>query len=309
MNKPAIPATSATIDVFDRALLRLRRDRAAACIGDYDFLLRDVAARLAERMDLVRRTFPCVLDLGSHHGVLAALLAARAGTASVFAADLSPRLAVAAPVPAVAADEEYLPFAPGSFDAVVSNLSLHWVNDLPGALLQIGRALKPDGMFMAAVLGGESLRELRDCLMTAELDVTGGASPRVSPFIDLRDMGALMQRAGFALPVVDSDIITVDYSHPLKLMRDLRGMGAGNAVRARLKLPTRRRVIFEAVRLYQQKYGDAQGRVPATFQVIYAIGWRPHDSQQKPLKPGSAAVRLADILKAEEIKTDDPALP
>lgn len=297
------------IDVFDRALLRLRRDRAAMKIGDYDFLLRDVAARLCERLDMVRRTFPRMLDLGSHHGVLSAMLAARDGTETVFAADLSPRLAAASPALAIAADEEYLPFAEGVFDAVISNLSLHWVNDLPGALLQARRALKPDGLFMAAVLGGESLRELRDSLMTAELNVSGGASPRVSPFIDLRDMGALMQRAGFALPVVDSDIITVDYSHPLKLMQDLRGMGASNAVHSRLKLPARRQMIFEAARFYQEKYGDARGRVPATFQVIYVIGWSPHDSQQKPLKPGAAVVRLADILKAEEIKTDDPVTP
>ncbi|MFN7114390.1 MAG: methyltransferase domain-containing protein [Alphaproteobacteria bacterium] len=303
MNKPDI------IDVFDRTLLRLRRDRAAMKIGDYDFLLRDVAARLCERMDMVRRVFPRVLDLGSHHGVLAQMLAARKGTETVFAADMSPRMARAVPALSVAADEEYLPFAANAFDAVVSNLSMHWVNDLPGALVQVRRALKPDGLFMTAVLGGESLRELRDSLMTAELGVSGGASPRVSPFIDLRDMGALMQRAGFALPVVDSDIITVDYSHPIKLMQDLRGMGASNAVHSRLKLPTRRQVILEAARVYQEKYGDERGRVPATFQVIYAIGWSPHDSQQKPLKPGSAVVRLADMLKAEEVKTDDPALP
>ncbi|MDP2205799.1 MAG: methyltransferase domain-containing protein [Alphaproteobacteria bacterium] len=303
MNKPDI------IDVFDRTLLRLRRDRAAMKIGDYDFLLRDVAARLCERMDMVRRGFPRILDLGSHHGVLAQMLSARAGTEAVFAADLSPRMAQAVAELSVAADEEYLPFAANAFDAVVSNLSMHWVNDLPGALVQVRRALKPDGLFMAAVLGGESLRELRDSLMTAELNVSGGASPRVSPFIDLRDMGALMQRAGFALPVVDSDIITVDYSHPIKLMQDLRGMGASNAVHSRLKLPTRRQVILESARIYQEKYGDARGRVPATFQVIYAIGWSPHDSQQKPLKPGSAVVRLADMLKAEEVKTDDPALP
>lgn len=303
MNKPNM------IDVFDRALLRLRRDRAAMHIGDYDFLLRDVADRLMERLDLVRRPFPRILDLGSHHGPLSALLSARAGTQDVFAADMAPRFAAAAPVPAVAADEDFLPFAPDSFDAIVSNLSLHWVNDLPGALVQIIRALKPDGLFMAAVLGGESLRELRDSLMTAELAVTGGASPRVSPFIDLRDMGALMQRAGFALPVVDSDIITVDYSHPLKLMKDLRGMGASNAVHGRLKLPTRKQVMLEAARIYQEKYGDSRGRVSATFQVIYTIGWRPHESQQKPLKPGAATVRLADILKAEEMKTDDIAKP
>lgn len=304
MHKPAD-----IIDVFDRQLLRLRRDRAAMRIGDYDFLLRDVAARLIDRMADIKRDFPLVLDLGAHHGVLSTLLEKRAGTHRVISSDISPRMAGAAAGMSVVADEEFLPFAPASLDAVVSNLSLHWVNDLPGALLQINQALKPDGLFMAAVLGGESLRELRDSLMLAELETTGGASPRVSPFIDLRDMGGLMQRAGFALPVVDSDIITVDYSHPLKLMQDLRGMGASNATRNRLMRPTRRQVMLEAARIYIEKYGDSRGRVPATFQVIYAIGWRPHHSQQQPLKPGSASVRLADILKAEEIKTDDKATP
>lgn len=300
---------SSAIEVFDRQLLRLRRDRAAMGIGDYDFLLRDVAGRLMDRLSLVKRDFTRMLDLGAHHGILTEMLKTRAGTAEVFACDMSPRLAARSPVPSVAADEDFLPFRADCMDAVVSNLSLHWVNDLPGALLQIRHALKPDGLFLAAVLGGESLRELRESLMQAELAVTGGASPRVSPFIDMRDMGGLLQRAGFALPVVDSDTITVDYPHALKLMQDLRGMGASNATRNRLMIPTRRAVLLEAARIYQEKFGSATGRVPATFQVIYAIGWKPHDSQQKPLKPGTAAVRLADALKAEEMKTDDKATP
>lgn len=297
-------AATSAIDVFDRALLSARRARAAGQAGDHDFLLREVADRMVERLSLVRRDFPVVLDLGAYHGVLAARMKDRAGTRHVFAAELSPHLAALAPVPAVVADEENLPFGPATLDAVVSNLSLQWVNDLPGALLQIRNALKPDGLFMAALAGGESLFELRQCLMEAELVVTGGASPRVSPLIDMRDMGALMQRAGFALPVVDSDMVTVDYSHPLKLMRDLRGMAAANATHNRIKTPTRRRVLLEAARLYQEKFGTPDGRVPATFHIIYAIGWRPHDSQQKPLKPGSAAARLADALKVEE-KTPD----
>lgn len=297
------------IEVFDRQLLRMRRDRAAMGIGDYDFLLRDVAARLVERLSLVKRDFRRVLDLGAHHGLLADMLKNRSGTAEVFACDMSPRLAARTSVPSVVADEDFLPFRADCMDAVVSNLSLQWVNDLPGALLQIRQALKADGLFMAAVLGGESLRELRESLMQAELAVTGGASPRVSPFIDMRDMGGLMQRAGFALPVVDSDMITVDYPHALKLMQDLRGMGASNATRNRLMIPTRREVLLEAGKIYQEKFGSVTGRVPATFQVIYAIGWKPHESQQKPLKPGTAAVRLADALKAEEVKTDDKATP
>lgn len=254
-----------------------------------------------ERLSLIRKDFPLVLDLGAHHGVLAQMLAARAGTESVFAADLSAALLSGVAVPAVVADEEFLPFRNASLDAVVSNLSLQWVNDLPGALAQIMRALKPDGLFMAALPGGETLRELRQSLMEAELEVTGGASPRVSPFIDMRDMGGLLQRAQFSLPVVDNDIITVDYADPLALMRDLRGMGAANATHNRLNVPTRRAVLLSAARIYREKFGDAAGRVPATFEIIYAIGWRPHDSQQKPLKPGSAAARLADSLQAAEI--------
>lgn len=292
---------TASPTVFDRLLLRLRRDRAAQNIHDFDFLLADVSNRLIDRLDMVRREFATVIDLGGAHGLLAQKLRARAGTDIVFTTDISQRLA--AQSGGVVADEEFLPFAKHSLDAVVSNLSLHWVNDLPGALIQIRNALKPDGLFMAALLGGETLRELRAALMEAEMAVTGGASPRVSPFIDLRDMGALMQRAQFALPVVDSEIITVDYSSPLKLMQDLRGMGATNATFNRLLKPTRRKVILEAARLYQEKFGDAAGRVPATFQVVYVIGWAPHASQQKPLKPGSAAARLADALKTDEIGT------
>jgi len=302
-------SSPSAIEVFDRQLLRMRRDRAAMSIGDYDFLLRDVAERLLDRLSLVKRDFARVLDLGAHHGLLADMLKNRPGTAEVFACDMSPRLAARATVPSIVADEDFLPFRAACMDAVVSNLSLHWVNDLPGALLQIRHALKPDGLFLAAVLGGESLRELRESLMQAELAVTGGASPRISPFIDMRDMGGLMQRAGFALPVVDSDTITVDYPHALKLMQDLRGMGASNATRNRLMIPTRRAVLLEAGKIYQEKFGRLTGRIPATFQVIYAIGWNPHESQQKPLKPGTAAVRLADALRTEEVKTDDKATP
>lgn len=308
MTQPSTSKPSA-IEVFDRQLLRMRRDRAAMGIGDYDFLLRDVAARLIDRLSLVKRNFPQMLDLGAHHGLLAEMLKSRAGTQNVFASDMSLRFATQNAVPAVVADEEFLPFQQNCMDAIVSNLSLQWVNDLPGALVQIRNTLKPDGLFLAAVLGGESLRELRDSLMQAELAVTGGASPRISPFIDMRDMGALMQRAGFALPVVDSDMITVDYPHALKLMQDLRGMGASNATRNRLMIPTRREVLLEAGKIYQEKFGSITGRVPASFQVIYAIGWKPHESQQKPLKPGTATLRLADALKAEEVDADDKAEP
>jgi NADH dehydrogenase [ubiquinone] 1 alpha subcomplex assembly factor 5 len=292
--------SASSIEVFDRRLLRRRRDRAAPHIAEHDFLFAEVAGHLAERLSLVKRAFPRMLSFA----VPGAHAAAREGTQHIIRMDASFGMA-----PDVVADEEFLPFASGSLDAVVSNLSLHWVNDLPGALLQIRQALRPDGLFLAALLGGESLKELRQCLMEAELEVTGGASPRVSPFADSHDIGALMQRAGFALPVVDSDIITVDYSTPLKLMQDLRGMGASNATRNRLMKPTRRSVILRAAQLYQEKFADAEGGVPATFEVIYAIGWAPHETQQKPLRPGSAQNRLAEALKVAEVSANEKAQP
>lgn len=292
------------IKTFDRTLLRLRRERAAVHIDDFDFLLRDVAGVLIDRLSMIKKPLPLVVDLGGAHGVLSELLKTRAGTETVVTTDLSFTLAARNNIGLVA-DEEIIPFKTASLDGVVSNLALHWVNDLPGALIQIKTALKPDGLFMAAVLGGETLRELRQCLMDAEISVLGGASPRVSPFIDLRDMGALMQRAGFALPVVDSDIVTVEYSTALKLMQDLRGMGASNATFNRMLKPTKRAVLMEAARLYHERFAVAGGSIQASFEVIYVIGWRPHDSQQKPLQPGSAKTRLADALKVAELPAGD----
>ncbi len=294
------------IAVFDRRLLRQRRDRAARNIRHHDFLFADVADRLADRLDVIRKEFPLIVALGNS---LEGHLQKRAGTQRVICMDTSFGMARQVGGAAVVADEEFLPFRAASLDAVVSNLNLHWVNDLPGALLQIKQALKPDGLFLAALLGGESLKELRQCLMEAELAVTGGASPRVSPFADAHDIGVLMQRAGFALPVVDSDTITVHYSDPLKLMQDLRGMGASNATHNRLKKPTQRAVLLETARLYLEKFADAEGRVPATFQVIYTIGWAPHASQQQPLRPGSAKNKLADALRVDEILVDEKAQP
>jgi SAM-dependent methyltransferase len=195
------------------------------------------------------------------------------------------------------ADEEALPFAAESFDLIISNLSLHWVNDLPGCLLQIRHALKEDGLFLASMFGGESLKELRQCLQDAELQEEGGASPRVSPFADLRDAGALLQRAGFALPVVDVDTLTVTYPNPIKLLTDLRGMGETNAVAARRKTFTRRGTLLKALALYEQRHADANGRIPATFQILTLTAWRPHESQQKPLAPGSGRTPLADALR------------
>lgn len=263
---------------------------------DFRFLFDEVAERLVERVDDVVRVFPTVVDLGAHDGRLASLLAGHRGIETVISADLSPGFARRAPAPAVVCDDEVLPFAPGSLDLVVSNLSLHWVNDLPGTLIQIRQALKPDGLFVAGVLGGETLTELRGALSAAEIELEGGLSPRVSPFLDIRDAGMLLQRAGFTLPVVDQDTLTVSYDNPLKLLADLRGMGESNAISARRKAFTRRGTLLRALERYAEEHSDDEGRITATFQVIWLTGWSPGPNQPEPLARGSATHRLADVL-------------
>lgn len=200
----------------------------------------------------------------------------------------------------VVGDEEHLPFRNQSFDLVFSPLSLHWTNDLPGALIQLRRALKPDGLLLAAMFGGGTLHELRQSLMAAELEVEDGVSPRVSPFAEIRDAGGLLQRAGLALPVADMDTITVTYEHPLKLLADLRGMGEQNCIIERRRSFMRRQTLMRAMEIYLERYSLPDGRVSATFEVIYLTGWSPHESQQQPLRPGQATSRLADALGAVE---------
>lgn len=297
------------MDVFDRRLVRLRRERAAANWTAHDFLFREVAERLAERLDDVRRRFPLALELGRRGEALTAALQTRAGIETIVHAGLSPSAVRDAGGLAVAADEEALPFRDGAFDLVISSLALHWVNDLPGALAQVRRALKPDGLFLAALFGGGTLAELRDALMDAEMAEEGGVSPRVSPFADVRDMGALLQRAGFALPVVDVDAITVTFPDALALMKDLRGMGETNAVKARRNGFLRRATLGRAVEAYRDRHGDADGRIPATFRVIFVTAWAPASSQPKPLRPGSAKTRLADALGEIETSTGVRATP
>lgn len=295
---------------FDRANVRRHRDRAAPGLARHDFLLREIGERLGERIGDIRRDFPRVLDLGAHDGAMADYLGP-AGRDMVVQCDLSPAMTAANRRGhlRVVADEEWLPFAPESFDLAVSNLSLHWVNDLPGALAQVRRALKPDGFFLGALLGGDSLFELRRCLMDAELKVEGGLSPRISPMADIRDAGNLLTRAGFALPVADSDMLTVSYANAFELMKELRGMGESNAVAERRKGFSRRATLLEAAAIYAKDYADHDGRVTVTFQVLYLGGWTPHASQQKPLKPGSAAQRLADALGSTEQPAGDKAEP
>jgi len=287
--------------VFDRDLVRRRRERAS---GAWDgFLKREIAERLVERLDDVRRAFPLAVDIGCHGGEVAAALrrsdgAVRGGVETLVSIDLSLGFArrAAAHGPALVADEEMLPLKPASVDLVLSAMALHWVNDLPGALVQIGRALKPDGLFLAALLGGETLWQLRRALAQAESDVEGGLSPRVSPFADLRDAAGLLQRAGFAMPVADAETIDVRYPDALALMRDLRAMAEGNAVRGRRSGLTRRETLARAAAIYAERHGGTDGRLPATFEVIYLHGWAPHTGQPRPLRPGAATSRLADAL-------------
>lgn len=205
----------------------------------------------------------------------------------------------------VKSDEEVLPFADASLDLAVSALALQFVNDLPGTLIQIRRALRPDGLFMAALIGGDSLAELRAAFADAESEIEGGLSPRVAPFADVRELGALLQRAGFALPVVDSERLTVRYDLVLALMRDLRRMGATNVMHERRRRPLKRAILQRVEAVYADRFSDADGRLRASFEIIWLSGWAPHESQQKPLKPGSAAQRLADVLGTREIPTGE----
>jgi SAM-dependent methyltransferase len=287
--------------LFDRALLRSRQRRAAAS-GPELFLLDRVADELAERLTAVLRKFDVALDLGTAGESLRSALLRLGSVGTVVAAGPLTR-----PKPFVAADEEALPFRDESLDLVVSALALQFVNDLPGTLLQIRRALKPDGLFLAAMLAGDTLTELRQSFAAAESDVEGGVSPRVAPFADLRDLGALLQRAGFALPVVDADRLTVRYDSAFAVMRDLRRMGATNALVARRRAPLRRKTLLRMAEIYGERFADADGRVRATFEIIFLSGWAPHPDQQKPLRPGSAQARLADALGTREISTGDKA--
>src|ERR1700730_13500239 len=268
--------------IFDSALLRLRRRRAVA-LGAETFLIDRVAEDLTERLSAVRRRFELTLDLGTPTDAVRRALKDQVGTLiAVDAIAEHWRRAGSA----VAADAEALPFRDASVDLIVSGLSLQWANDLPGALLQIRRALKPDGLFLAALIGGETLTELRQAFAAAETEIEAGVSPRVAPFAELRELGALLQRAGFALPVVDVDRIIVRYATPFALLHDLRRMGAGNALIERRRTPLRRRTLMRMADIYAERFADADGRVRATFDIVWLLGWAPHPDQPQPLKPG-----------------------
>ncbi len=304
------PAKDA-MNVFDRALHRRRRARAAPGLAEHDFLFMEGAERLSDRLMDIKRDFPLALDLGCRAGALSGTVAGSGRVGTLLQTDLAPEMAALARAhgPAFAADEEWLPVRAASLDLVLSNLSLHWVNDLPGALTQIRAALKPDGLFLASMLGGETLHELRDALASAEIELDGGLSPRVSPFADVGDLGGLLQRAGFALPVVDSETVTVSYGDPFRLLADLRGMGESNAVRERRRTPLRRATLMRAMQLYADRHAGPDGRLPATFQILTMTAWAPAPSQQQPLKPGQATGRLADALGGTEIGLGEKADP
>jgi SAM-dependent methyltransferase len=275
-------------ELFDHRLLSLRRRRRAD--AGADFLLARAAEDLAERLSAILRPFPEIADVATPGPHFRDMLQRLRPESGIIAPGLleSPR--------------EVLDSPPERFDLVVSGLALQHANDLPGALIQIRRTLRPDGLFLGCMLGGATLTELRQALTEAESEIAGGVSPRVFPFADVRDMGGLLQRAGFALPVADSEAVTVRYGDMFGLMRDLRAMGGTNVLLARSRQPTRRAVLLRAAEIYADRFADRDGRIRATFEIIWLSGWAPHASQQKPLKPGSAKARLADALKVEERK-------
>jgi SAM-dependent methyltransferase len=282
---------SATIPrIFDSRAYAMRRTRAARR-GQHSFLETDVAENFSERLSAVKRRFTDALDLSSRE--------------SAF--QFIQRHAARWTQTTVVAEESALVFATGTFDLVTSVLSLHAVNDLPGALAEIRRVLKPDGLFLAALFGGGTLGELRRALAFGESETIGGVSPRVAPFADVRDLGGLLQRAGFALPVADVERIDVAYSEFRTLVTDLRALGETNALAERSRKFLRRDTLAAALAQYSAADADETGRLRATFDVIYLTAWAPHESQQKPLAPGSAKTRLADPLGTKEKSAGEPA--
>lgn len=301
---------SAPPRIFDRDLHRKRLARAAADFDDAGFLKARAANDVVGRLEAILRDFPLAVDLGARTGAFREALAASdaaSRVATLIEADLSEAMLAGRRGPRVALDEERLPFAAESFDLVVSSLSLHWTNDVVGALIQVRRALKPDGLFIGAFLGGATLTELRQAMVAAEIDLLGGAGSRISPFADASDAAGLLQRAGFALPVADVDRVTVRYSHPLRLLADLRQMGETNVLAERHPRPLTRALVTRTCEIYAERFAGPDGKVDATFEIVTLTGWAPHDSQQQPLKPGSAKMRLADALGVVEHKlpTDD----
>lgn len=337
----------ATPEVFEPRLVRARKRRALNGFHAAAFLHARVAADLADRLEAIPREFPRALALGGgglfSAEIQSRAAAAPRGAQSAnpgsinhtdaevseFSSNMDPGSARAphawpgndgglasrighileadSASGDVLLDPEQLPFADGMFDLIVSPLALHWVNDLPGALIQLRRALKPDGLMLASMFGGQTLHELRLSLLEAESELTGGAGPRVAPFADLADVAGLLQRAGFALPGADRDVIVVRYAEPMRLLGDLRAMGQTAALAQRSPRGLSRRILARAFEIYRARFADPDGRVRATFEILNLTGWAPHESQQQPLKPGSAKLRLADALGAWERSAGEKA--
>lgn len=254
--------------LFDRPLLRQRRTRAAKAFARHDAILREAAMRAEESLASITRAFPRMASFGVP-------VPERPGTCTLIRCDITPSTLRNGAGARVVADEEWLPFAENSIDAVVSVFSLHWVNDLPGSLSQIHRVLKPDGLFLAVVPGAETLRELRQVLAETEAAQKGSLTARIAPFIDVREGGALLQRAGFSLPVASSELLTVSYPDMWALMHDLRGMGETNMLMAQQKHFAPRRVFEVAAARYAAQHSDTEGRIPATFEFVTLTGWKP----------------------------------
>lgn len=268
-----MPSTTPSI-MFNRQLVKQHRSRAATSVAQDGFLFREGAGRLAERLEDTTRQFPLALDLGCHTGQLAQALQGRGGIQILVQCDLSPAMVQQTHDLKLVADEEFLPFQEGSFDVVLSALSLHWVNDLPGTLIQIRKVLKPGGIFFASLLGGHTLTELRQAAFAAEMALGHGVSPRVSPCVDVKDAGALLQRAGFSMPVTDTDTLTVLYSDTFALFRDLHAMGEGNALVQQRKQFTPRTTVLAIAEKYQEMFANAEGEIPATFEIITMTGMK-----------------------------------
>lgn len=284
------------MSLFNRPLLRHRRDIAAEGYAKHNFLKMLAAERVGESVACINRTFPTVLDMGCHHGELAAQLPERAGVETLIHADISSAmLSHVDGAHKMQMDEEWLPFAEDSLDAVLSCLSLHHVNDMVGSMIQIHRALKADGLFMAIMFGPNTLIELREVLQEAEIMLTGGVSPRISPFPEIRDAGNLLGRAGFALPVLDSELLTISYDSIYDLMREIRGMGESNVLQAQAKHMTSRQLFEAADLLYKERYSDEEGRITATVEFLTLSAWKPAPNQQQPLERGTGKVKMVDV--------------
>ena len=291
-NQSDIMVDTFATNVFDSRIKQMQIQRAVRSDADHHFLHAETALRLSDRLLDLDQNFGTVAVLGWWPEDIRTLIPGKLDDAQIV--DLSFDRAQAQ------IDLEFLPLRSQSFDLIISNMALHWVNDLPGMLSQIRAALCPNGVFLGSALGGETLHELRASFVAAETDISGGYHPRISPVMDLRDAAGLLQRAGFNLPVADIDRINVSYDSPLKLLHDLRGMGQTNAVVGRKTTLTARGVLFGAMQRYIEAFGDPQGAVPATFDCLYLSGWSPHESQQKPLRPGEAKHSLAEALDATE---------